>query len=90
MELECKSQDNVVVSSSNVKVADDNEPLGSVTQLTDSEGGVQLRTSARVSKKLKLDSLAQAIQSTSEKKGKQWFSQVCTLKYHHIVLKCES
>ncbi|XP_046688592.1 uncharacterized protein LOC124374422, partial [Homalodisca vitripennis] len=43
----------------NCPVLNGNEPLGSVTQQPDSEGGIQLRTSARVSKKLKLDSLAQ-------------------------------
>ncbi|XP_054263760.1 protein cramped-like isoform X2 [Macrosteles quadrilineatus] len=60
METEGKPQDNALTSSISA-VTNGSEVLGSVT---DSEGGIQLRTSARVSKKLKLDSLAQA----SEKK----------------------
>lgn len=64
METECKPQDNLVSSSNSVvTTTNGSEVLGSVT---DSEGGIQLRTSARVSKKLKLDSLAQA---SVEKKG---------------------
>lgn len=78
MELECKSQDNGIYSNN---VPDNNELLGSVTQQTDSEGGIQLRTSARVSKKLKLDSLAQATQSTTEKKGEKFYISVKSLLY---------
>lgn len=68
MEQECRAQDSAV-SSSGLTVL--GEVLGSVTHHTDSEGGpgIQLRTSARVSKKLKLDSLAHA-HSSSDKKGK--------------------
>lgn len=69
MEQECRAQDSAV-SSSGLTVPSEGEVLGSVTHHTDSEGGpgIQLRTSARVSKKLKLDSLAH---SSSDKKGKR-------------------
>lgn len=90
MEQECRAQDSAV-SSSGLTVPSEGEVLGSVTHHTDSEGGpgIQLRTSARVSKKLKLDSLAHA-HSSSDKKGKRTLLNFgLTLHgFNYVVLYC--
>lgn len=55
------------------------EQLGSVTHKQDNDSGIQLRTSARVSKKLRLDSLNQAAASAGinqDKKGNYHIQKV--------------